>query len=89
MRTPHVILLLGLAAALIGCSRAVPTEFPNASAASLEAAEGPRARVDRVLTEEPPLPGEALDGWEALEPASDPAGVSSGHHDHGGRAHAH
>ncbi len=82
MRTallPIIVSLAGLAA----CTRSVPTELPRASAASLEGAEALPARVGRALEEEPPLPGETRDGWEALDRGAAPAG-SSGHHGHHG-----
>lgn len=90
MRTvllPIIVSLAGIA----GCTRSVPTEFPRASAASLAAAEAPPARVGRAIEEEPPLPGETREGWEALDEA--PTGAPArhghhGHHGHGGSDHA-
>lgn len=87
---PYFILLLTLGTASIaGCSRSVPTTFPESSAASLQAADGRAAPVGRAIREEPPLPGESREGWEALErDAGAPA--HGGHHGHhGGHGHAH
>lgn len=82
MRTTFLHIVVSLAA-LAGCSRSVSTEFPRASAASLEVEEAPPARVGRAIEEEPPLPGETRDGWEALDRGAAPA-ESSGHHRHHG-----
>ncbi len=82
MRTALPFLLASLAA-LAGCSRSVPAEFPRASAASAEASAAPPARVGLAIEEEPPLPGEAREGWEALDRGT-PAAGHHGHHGHHG-----
>ncbi|MCZ7677982.1 MAG: hypothetical protein M5U28_04050 [Sandaracinaceae bacterium] len=82
MRTALLPIIVSLAG-LAGCTRSLPTALPRASAASLEAAEALPARIGRAIEEEPPLPGETRDGWEALDRGAAPAG-SSGHHGHHG-----
>ena len=63
-------LLLGLLAA--SCSdRRVPAEFPASSAASPSAPRGVMATKSRALGQDPPLPGEPVSGWDALEPANE------------------
>ncbi len=84
MRAPALLLITALAIA--GCSRSVATTFPPSSAASLEAEEGRAARVGRAIEEEPPLPGERREGWEALEQGESAPVDHSGH---GGHGHAH
>ncbi len=50
-----------------GCAtRALPTSFPQASAASLEAIAAPEAEVGVALGEDPPLPGESTQRWPDL-----------------------
>ena len=71
-------LLLGLLAA--SCSdRRIPAEFPASSAASPSAERGVIAAKSRALGDEPPLPGEPVRGWDALEPANETTEV---HHAH-------
>lgn len=81
MRTSLLLTLLWLAT-LAGCTRSVPTELPRASAASPRGAAAPVARVGRALEEEPPLPGETPEGWEALDQGNRPA--AAGHEGHVG-----
>jgi hypothetical protein len=78
-------------AALIGssaaaCSRSAPASFPTGSAASLDAAEAPAARVGAVLAGDPPLPGEPTAGWPGLDDArsGDAPGAGEHHHHHHG-----
>lgn len=91
MRTYFVSIFVGLAAALVGCSRSVPASYPLASAASLDAPEARPVHLGRPLTEEPPLPGEQREGWEALERGDASGGGHDhhGHHGHHGGAHDH
>lgn len=84
MRTRLVKFLIVLAALLGACTRSVPSRFPSSSAASTDAAEAPIATVGIALREDPPLPGESTEGWEALEPTT-----SSEAPAHGGHVHAH
>jgi hypothetical protein len=92
MRTTPLVLPMVLAALVGACARTVPSTLPRSSAASLDAPEAPVVSVGRALREEPPLPGEPTEGWEALAPsdASGAHGESSGAHGaHGGHHHAH
>ncbi|MDQ3036394.1 MAG: hypothetical protein M3Y87_28610 [Myxococcota bacterium] len=84
MRHAIPTLLILLAAVLGGCSRSFPSTFPRGSAASLDAPAAPVATVGLALREEPPLPGEPTEGWEALEPSGATAPSA-----HGGHVHAH
>jgi hypothetical protein len=80
LRSLSAAIAVALASA---CTRSVPSEFPARSAASPGAEQAPARVLARAIREEPPLPGEAMDGWEAL---GDPADESShGEHHH----HAH
>lgn len=76
MRIRTLSLLFATIAALAGCTRSFPSTLPSTSAASSQAYEGTPAVVGLALREEPPLPGESMDGWEALEP---PAPAQGGH----------
>jgi hypothetical protein len=69
-----------LALVAIGCSYP-PSSFPVRSAASPEATAAPSPLVARAVMEEPPLPGQPLEGWSGLgaAPTSDP---HAGHHMH-------
>lgn len=75
-------LLLATLSALVlaSCGRTFPPTLAR-SAASLETEPARAALVGRALREDPPLPGEPLGGWEALEPVAAPQ--------HGGHHHAH
>jgi hypothetical protein len=70
-------LLSGLLAAC--SSRAVPSAWPEAAAASSEAAEAPAAEVTRALESHPPLPGEASPGWAGLAEAAPATDAHAGH----------
>lgn len=87
MRASIFTILLVATPFVAGCTRSVPTVFPRASAASHGAEVAPPARVGRAILEEPPLPGEEREGWEALDHTD--AADHSGHHGHGGHGHAH
>jgi hypothetical protein len=45
----------------------LPRTFPRESAANPRSAAAPAARVTRALEADPPLPGEAAEGWSALD----------------------
>lgn len=61
---------------------ALPAELPVASPASAQAAEAPPAQVTRALDEEPPLPGEPVDGWPGLHEPADDEREEPHHHAH-------
>lgn len=71
-------LLLGLLAASCG-DRRVPAQFPASSAASPSTSHGVMVTESRALRADPPLPGEHVRGWDALEPAEETSEV---HHAH-------
>lgn len=81
MPIAHTLTALAIAAALAGCTRALPAAFPPSSAASPDALEGRPRAVGLALTEEPPLPGERREGWEGLGQAAPSR--------HGGHRHGH
>lgn len=76
---------LGVAAIallLIGCSRALPDPPPTSPLTSASATVEPLA-VDVALRGDPPLPGEAGQGWPGLvEPTSKGGHDHHGHHGH-------
>jgi outer membrane protein, heavy metal efflux system len=60
---------------LVGCAtRSVPDRFPANSAASPGSPEGAAARTTRALEEDPPLPGESIEGWDGLQDADAASG---------------
>lgn len=67
-----VFLLVLVGTLLGGCAtRAVPTKFPNGSAASLATAEAPKPVVLTTLRADPPLPGEPSSDWAGLDAPTD------------------
>jgi hypothetical protein len=71
-----LVTLPGIACA----SRSVPEGFPVASAASEASPEVPPEVVTRSIQEDPPLPGEAHDGWNGLSSPTKPTGGGHEHH---------
>ncbi|PRQ03915.1 hypothetical protein [Enhygromyxa salina] len=67
--------------ALAGCSRDFPSEWNSTSPASGDATAMPHAHVTHALDGDPPLPGEASEGWIGLEQAveTDPHAYHHGH----------
>ena len=55
------------------------------SVASASAPEAAPAPVTRALDQDPPLPGEDVEGWAGLTPSADAApDPHAGHRGHGG-----
>jgi hypothetical protein len=84
----RLVTALAMVASLsgVGCSRKLPSQWPESSPASSSAAEVPNATVTLALDGDPPLPGESADGWIGLEPAKD---KPAAHEGHGGHHHGH
>jgi hypothetical protein len=80
LRGPCAALVASLALACGG--PALPSPMPSRSAASLDALEAPRATVTRALDEEPPLPGESVEGWPGLAHSSEEPAREEHHHGH-------
>ena len=74
-------LSVALATLLLPACVGAPSRFSARSAASPEAAEGPRVQIGRALTEEPPLPGASTEGWVGLAAPSS-GGMPMGHMHH-------
>jgi hypothetical protein len=71
-------LLVGL---LVACaSRELPSSLPRTSAASTDAPEARPYLVTQSLSEHPPLPGEASEGWDGLRAPGKPADGGHEHH---------
>jgi outer membrane biosynthesis protein TonB len=74
--------ILTLSLALAGCSRDFPAEWNSTSPASSDATVMPHAHVTHALDGDPPLPGEASEGWIGLEQPVK-ADSHAPHHGHG------
>jgi hypothetical protein len=69
---------MGLLAAS-ACSRSLPETWPAQTPLSVEAPPAAAANVTLALDADPPLPGEAREGWTGLEAAA-PSGGHQHHH---------
>jgi hypothetical protein len=75
-----------VALVLFFCSAcaSAPSAFSSRSAASPESAAAPRVTIGRALTEEPPAPGAASEGWVGLAGSAAEPGSEMHHHHHPG-----
>jgi hypothetical protein len=87
--TTTIPFILLLAVMLLGaaCSRELPSQWPTSSPASPSAAELPPAAVTLAVDDDPPLPGEAADGWFGLDRPATSNGHQHGGHQGAGHDH--
>lgn len=92
LRPPPLVLHAALltSSLLLGCAtREVPARYPASSAAAPDAQQAVPLAVTTSLKQDPPLPGDAQDGWERLhddnnaQPAAPAPHSHHGHHHHG------
>lgn len=75
------VLIVLTAAGLIACAGTPRVTTPLGSPASAREPESPPAEVLRALQEDPPLPGDAAEGWPGLaDPREADAPQPEGHH---------
>lgn len=84
---PLSILPLLLATLLGACARSFPATVPTTWAASPDAQPAVPVVIARALREDPPLPGEPAEGWEALEHANESVPATSHETDRAHHAH--
>jgi hypothetical protein len=75
--------------ALAACGAQATPQRPSGSAAALAEPEAERASVVRALREDPPLPGNSVEGWEGLQPPAAASGDAAGHQHHEPHHHQH